>query len=152
MAAGDGPLKERLMGLLDSVIGALGGSQSGAGQGDPLQAVIAMLSQGQQAGGAGGLGGLLQQFEQGGLGKLAASWVGTGENLPISAEQLQGVLGSDMVAQFAQSLGLSQGDAANQLSSLLPQVVDQLTPNGKLPDAAGLGDLGGLLERFSRPG
>jgi uncharacterized protein YidB (DUF937 family) len=151
MAAGDGPLKERLMGLLDSLIGAVGGSQSGAGQGDPLQAVIAMLVQGQQAGGAGGLGGLLQQLEQGGLGQLAASWVGTGENLPISADQLQSVLGSDMVAQFAQSLGLSQGDAANQLSSLLPQVVDRLTPNGQLPDAAGLDDLGSLLERFSRP-
>jgi uncharacterized protein YidB (DUF937 family) len=152
MAAGDGPLKERLMGLLDSVIGALGGPQSGAAQGDPLQAVIAMLAQGQQAGGPGGLGGLLQQFEQGGLGKLAASWVGTGENLPISADQLQSVLGSDMVAQFAQSLGLSQGDAANQLSSLLPQVVDRMTPNGELPGAVGLDDLGGLLERFSRPG
>jgi uncharacterized protein YidB (DUF937 family) len=151
MAAGDGPLKERLMGLLDSLIGAVGGSQSGAGQGDPLQAVIAMLVQGQQAGGAGGLGGLLQQLEQGGLGQLTASWVGTGENLPISADQLQSVLGSDMVAQFAQSLGLSQGDAANQLSSLLPQVVDRLTPNGQLPDAAALDDLGSLLERFSRP-
>jgi uncharacterized protein YidB (DUF937 family) len=139
------------MGLLDSVIGALSGSQSGSGQGDSLQAVIAMLAQGQQAGGAGGLGGLLQQFEQGGLGKLAASWVGTGENLPISAEQLESVLGSDMVAQFAQSLGLSQGDAAKELSSLLPQAIDRLTPNGTLPDAAGLGDLGGLLERFSRP-
>lgn len=140
------------MGLLDSVIGALGGSQGGpGGQGDALQAVIAMLAQGQQGGGLGGLGGLVQQFEQGGLGNLVASWVGTGQNLPVSADQLQNVLGSDMVAQFAKSLGLSQGDAASQLSQLLPQVVDKMTPQGQLPDAGGLGDLGSVLARFSKP-
>lgn len=140
------------MGLLDSVIGALGGAQggNGGGQGDALQAIIAMLAQGNGPGG-GGLGGLMQQFQQGGLGDLVASWVGTGQNLPVSPGQLQDVLGSDMLSQFAQQLGLSQGQAADQLSQLLPQVVDKLTPNGQLPDAGGLGDLDSVLERFSRP-
>ncbi len=140
------------MGLLDSVIGALGGAQGGVGtgQGDALQAIIAMLAQGNGPGG-GGLGGLMQQFQQGGLGDLVASWVGTGQNLPVSPTQLQDVLGSDMLSQFAQQLGLSQGQAADQLSQLLPQVVDRLTPNGQLPDPGGLGDLGSVLERFSRP-
>ncbi len=140
------------MGLLDSVIGALGGAQGGGGggQGDALQAIIAMLAQGNGPGG-GGLGGLMQQFQQGGLGDLVASWVGTGQNLPVSPSQLQDVLGSDMLSQFAKQLGLSQGQAADQLSQLLPQVVDKLTPNGQLPDAGGLGDLGSVLERFSRP-
>lgn len=138
------------MGLLDSVIGALGGSQ-GSGQGDALQAVIAMLARGGQGG--GGLDGLVQQFQQGGLGDLIASWVGTGQNLPVSASQLQDVLGSDMLSQFAQQLGLPPGEAAGQLSQLLPQVVDKLTPNGQLSDIgnSGLGDLGSVLERFSRP-
>ena len=138
------------MGLLDSVIGALGGSQ-GSGQGDALQAVIAMLARGGQ--GSSGLDGLVQQFQQGGLGDLIASWVGTGQNLPVSASQLQDVLGSDMLSQFAQQLGLPPGEAAGQLSQLLPQVVDKLTPNGQLSDvgSSGLGDLGSVLERFSRP-
>lgn len=143
------------MGLLDSVIGALGGAQGGGhqGSGDMLQAVIAMLAQqqGGAGGGLGGLGGLVQQFQQGGLGDLVASWVGTGQNLPVSPTQLQDVLGSDMLAQLAQQLGLSQGEAVGQLSQLLPQVVDKLTPNGQLPDAGGLGDIGSVLERFSRP-
>jgi uncharacterized protein YidB (DUF937 family) len=138
------------MGLLDSVIGALGGTQ-GSGQGDALQAVIAMLARGGQGG--GGLDGLVQQFQQGGLGDLIASWVGTGQNLPVSASQLQDVLGSDVLSQFAQQLGLPPGEAAGQLSQILPQVVDKLTPNGQLSDIgnSGLGDLGSVLERFSRP-
>ena len=138
------------MGLLDSVIGALGGSQAN-GQGDALQAVIAMLARGGQGG--GGLDGLVQQFQQGGLGDLIASWVGTGQNLPVSASQLQDVLGSDVLSQFAQQLGLPPGEAAGQLSQILPQVVDKLTPNGQLSDIgnSGLGDLGSVLERFSRP-
>ena len=143
------------MGLLDSVLGALGGASGGPpqGRGDMLQAVIAMLAQPPGGAGAqgGGLAGLVQQFQQGGLGDLMASWVGTGQNLPVSAEQLQGVLGHDMLAQLAQQLGLSQGEAAGQLSQLLPQVVDKLTPGGQLPDTSGFGDIGSVLERFSRP-
>jgi uncharacterized protein YidB (DUF937 family) len=142
------------MGLLDSVIGALGGAQGVGrqGSGDMLQAVIAMLAQqGGQGGQGGGLGGLVQQFQQGGLGDLVASWIGTGQNLPVSPTQLQDVLGSDMLAQLAQQLGLSQGEATGQLSQLLPQVVDKLTPNGQLPDSSGFGDIGSVLERFSRP-
>ena len=84
---------------------------------------------------------------------MIASWVGTGQNLPVSASQLQDVLGSDVLSQFAQQLGLPPGEAAGQLSQILPQVVDKLTPNGQLSDIgnSGLGDLGSVLERFSRP-
>lgn len=143
------------MGLLDSVLGALGGASGSQpqGRGDMLQAVIAMLAQPPVGAGSqgGGLAGLVQQFQQGGLGDLMASWVGTGPNLPVSAEQLQSVLGHDMLAQLAQQLGLSPGEAAGQLSQLLPQVVDKLTPGGQLPDASGFGDIGSVLERFSRP-
>ena len=85
------------MGLLDSVIGALGSQQPGGGQGDLLGAVIGMLGQ-QSSGGLGGLGGLLQKFEQAGLGHVASSWVGTGANQPVTPDQLGGVLGGDVVA------------------------------------------------------
>ncbi len=132
------------MGLLDSVVGALGqaaGGGGGNGQAALLQAVIGLLGQG---GGAGGLAGLVNQFQQGGLGDVVQSWVSTGQNLPVSAEQLSGVLGQDTIGQLAQQLGMPQGDVAGQLSQLLPQVVDRLTPNGQLP-TGGLGDLGGLL-------
>ncbi len=147
------------MGLLDTVIGALGqqghGQGSGmGGQGDLLSAVIGMLGQGGlggsgggAAGGLGGLIGLVEKFRQGGLGEIANSWVGTGQNLPVSPDQLDGVLGNDTVANMASKLGMNHGDLLSQLSQMLPQVVDKLTPNGQMPQAGGggLGDLAGML-------
>jgi len=134
------------MGLLDSVIGALGQGGSGGGQGDVLSAVLGFLNNQ-----PGGLPGLVARFQQGGLGDVVGSWISTGQNLPISPEQLHNVLGGDAVAGLAQQLGLSHGDAAGQLSQLLPQVVDKLTPNGQLPsgDLGSLGDIGGLLGQIT---
>lgn len=134
-----------VMGLLDSVIGALGqggGGNGGGGQAELVSAVIGML--GNNAGGLGGLAGLVSQFQQGGLGDIVQSWVSTGQNLPVSPEQLGGVLGNDRLGQLAQQLGMPQGDVAGQLSQILPQLVDRLTPNGQLPAGGGLGDVGGL--------
>lgn len=137
------------MGLLDSVLGAVGGQLAGqvgsmlggqgGGQAALLQAVIGLINQP----GSGGLGGLLQRFQQGGLADVAASWVSTGQNLPISGDQLQSVLGSDVVGQFASQLGLDKTAAAGQLAQWLPQVVDAITPDGQVP--AGHADLGALL-------
>jgi uncharacterized protein YidB (DUF937 family) len=142
------------MGLLDSVIGALGqgGGAGGGGGGNAalLQAVIAMLGNSGQAGGGGGLGGLLEQFQRSGLGDVANSWVSTGQNMPISPDQLGSVLGGDQISSMASQLGMGQNDLLGQLSQMLPQVVDQLTPNGQLPqgDTGDLGSLlGGLLGR-----
>ena len=145
------------MSLLDSVVGMMAGGQAGAGGGGQaalIQAVIGLLanqSGGGAQGGIGGLAGLVQQFQQGGLGDVVGSWVSTGQNLPVSAEQLQSVLGGNSaLAGLAQQAGVSQGDLMGQLSQLLPQVVDQLTPDGQVP-ASGvqqpdlMGLLGGLL-------
>jgi uncharacterized protein YidB (DUF937 family) len=88
----------------------------------------------------GGLGGLVQKLQNGGLRDVAASWVGTGENLPVSAEALQQVLGNEQISQIAAKLGLSPDQAAGSLAQLLPQVVDKLTPNGSIEG-------GGLLEQ-----
>lgn len=144
------------MGLLDSILGSLAGAQSpqaqqGASPGADLlmQALMALLSQ--QGGGQGGLGGLVQQFERGGLGDLVASWVGTGQNMPVSGRQLEEVFGGDAIGQFAQQLGLAPGDAADQLSQLLPQMVDRMTPEGRVPEGGGgFDDIGAILGSFQR--
>jgi uncharacterized protein YidB (DUF937 family) len=130
------------MGLFDSVIGALGAG--GSGQGELMNVVAGMLHNDAPG---GGLAGLVTKFEQGGFGDVIASWIGTGQNLPISADQLKSVLGSDTIANLAQQLGLSHGDAAGQLSQMLPQVIDKLTPHGNVPAGGlgGLGEIGGLL-------
>ncbi len=140
------------MGLLDSVLGsAMGklgnvgqGGQGGAGADGLMRVIGGLLNPGGGAAG-GGLAGLVQQFQQGGLGELVQSWVGTGQNLPVSPEQLQSVLGGDQIGALAQQAGLSTGDLMGQLSQLLPQVVDRLTPDGQLPSGAGGLDLGGVL-------
>ena len=138
------------MGLLDSVVGMLSGGTPGqpGPQAALLQAALAMLASDGQGG--GGLSGLVAKFQQGGLGDVVGSWVGSGQNMPVSADQLQQVLGSDALSGLAAKFGLSPADVGGQLSQLLPQVVDTLTPDGQLPDpaAGGLGDLGALLGRF----
>lgn len=136
-----------------------------------LPVVLAMLSQGQGGrqggtfggglggllgqmlgGGAGsqaGLGGLLQQLEQAGLGAHAQSWVGAGQNQPISPEAIGRVFGQDGIADIAQRAGLSQEQASAGLAHLLPAVVDHVTPSGQLPTGAQLDEsLAGLMKRL----
>ena len=137
------------MGLLDSVLGNVMGNLASGGQGgagaDVLMRVVGgLLNQG-GGGVGGGLAALVQQFQQGGLGEVVQSWVGTGQNLPVSPEQLQSVLGGDQIGALAQQAGLSTGDLMGQLSQLLPQVVDRLTPDGRLPSGDSGVDLGGVL-------
>jgi uncharacterized protein YidB (DUF937 family) len=133
------------MGLLDSVVGMLGGQQQGAAAGgELLNVVLSMLANGSAH---GGLGGLVEKFQQGGMGDVVASWISTGQNMPINGDQLGQVLGPDVLSQIARQLGVSPGDAAGQLSRVLPQVVDELTPNGSVPED-GLGSMAEILGRF----
>ncbi|HST11049.1 MAG TPA: YidB family protein [Terriglobales bacterium] len=90
----------------------------------------------------GGLSGMLQSFHDKGLGGLVSSWVGTGQNLPISADQIQHVLGSDQVKGLAAKAGISPDMASNALSQLLPTLVDKLTPNGQVPQHSSLLETG----------
>ena len=127
------------MGLLDSLVGELGGSlegDAGAHQ-DLLQGVMGMFAN------TGGLAGLASAFQQGGLGHLVSSWISTGQNLPISAAQITQVLGSDRIGQLAAKAGMSPQAAGASLAQLLPSLVDRMTPNGQIPQGGGL--LGGLL-------
>ena len=147
------------MGLLDSVLGSAIGAMTGGGQGgnrDMLMKVIGgLLTQrgGGTAGAMGGLGDLLGKLTQSGLGDAVQSWVGSGQNQPVSADQLGNALGGDQVDAMAQQAGMSSGDLLSQLSQMLPQVVDKLTPDGQVPapganitDMLG-GLLGGLMKR-----
>jgi uncharacterized protein YidB (DUF937 family) len=129
------------MGLLDDVMGAVGGQRGGS----PLLSLAMQLING------GGLNGLLDQFKAGGLGQIADSWVSTGQNLPVSPQQISQVLGAPQLQQLASQFGLSADALPQQLAGLLPQVVDKLTPTGQVPSQ--LPDLGGLddlLKSFLR--
>ncbi|MFT3718622.1 YidB family protein [Pseudorhodoferax sp.] len=169
------------MGLLDSILGSvLNGGQSpqqapaaqqgglggllGALASNPqlLQVLMGLLMGGQtrsaQAGGgssAGGpLGGLFEQFQQAGLGDVLGSWVGTGQNQAISAEQLGQVFGQDRLSELGAQLGMGGQDLASELTQILPHLVDQMTPQGQLPQpgegAAGNEGLFGMLEAFGQ--
>lgn len=127
------------MGLLDSVLGSLMGG--GVGASSPMGSVLGSLLGGGQPGGmasggmgGGGLGGLMSQFQQGGLGHIADSWVGNGPNQPVSPEQLHGVLGADQVQSMASQAGMQPDDFLSQLSQHLPEAVHGVTPDGRLPD------------------
>lgn len=134
------------MGLLDNVLGGLGGDAAG-GLSDLLK-------------GQGGVAGLAQKFGQKGLGDVVESWIGKGGNAAVSPEQIASVLGSGPVAAFAEKLGVSPQQASETLAGLLPEAVDRLTPNGtaegaddrlgdlmdNLPGGIG-GALGGLFKR-----
>jgi len=120
------------MGLLDSVVGSLAAGNTQGGNG--LLDVVMQLIQNQP----GGLAGLVQSLQQGGLAEVVSSWVSTGQNMPVSAQQLASALGGDQLQNIAAQLGVSPEQASGNLADLLPQVVDQLTPNGQLPEGGDL--------------
>ena len=158
------------MGLLDSVLGSVMGGQQqpgaasgGGGLGsfgsligmvtsNPqiLQAITGMLS---NDGAHGGLGGLMAKFQQAGLGDAAKSWVGSGENQAVTGDQVTSALGTDTISDLATKMGVSHDDAAGSLATMLPGLIDKLTPHGAAPEG-GLGNsgdlmgmLGGLLQK-----
>ncbi|WP_449412016.1 YidB family protein [Pandoraea soli] len=154
-----------LIGSLGGALsGMLGGAAAGGGGAGGLGGLLGGLLGGGQApqqdatgnpaaapgdlvGALGGLGGLTQVLENGGLGDAMRSWVGTGSNQPVSADQVTQALGpGGHLQQLADSAGVSQDEAAQQLSSLLPEVVNHLTPNGDLPQ--GHLDLASLAQQF----
>jgi uncharacterized protein YidB (DUF937 family) len=124
-----------LDGLVKSAIGAMSGAQ-GSGQQDQLLQIVGSLLQR-----SGGIGGLMNSFNQAGMGDIIKSWVSTGQNSPISANQLSQVLGNDQIGQLAQQLGVNSQQAGQMLSQYLPQIIDHLTPQGQVPANNSQGDL-----------
>lgn len=126
------------MGLLDELVGkatSLMGSGAGGDSG-LIDGVMGMLNNSE----SGGLNGLVQSFQQQGLGDIISSWIGTGANQPISAEQVEQGLGSDMIQNLAAKAGLPSGEMSAKLAEILPGLVDGLTPEGTIPE-------GGILEK-----
>ena len=143
------------MGLLDGILGnvlgaSLGGNRTQSQTQDPLSSILGGLT-GRSGGGTGnillqlalsmlqqqgGLEGVLGKFRQAGMGAQADSWVGTGQNMNISPDQLQQVFGSGELSDIASKLGMSQDQAGSAMSQVLPELINQLTPQGEVtPDS-----------------
>jgi len=106
------------MGLLDGIVGGA----IGAGLATAAQSIIEKN---------GGVQGVVDQFEKNGLGGIARSWVGNGPNEPITADQLKSALGGDTIHAMAEKAGVSADELASKLSTILPGLIDKMTPNGK---------------------
>src|SRR5260221_2380181 len=115
--------------------GNVNAGASGGGLGDLLRGGLGGLLAGGAAGSviSGGLGDLLRQFQQNGQGQIANSWVGKGENKPIAPGDLANALGADQIDSLASHSGMSRDELLRGLSQYLPQVIDHLTPDGRLP-------------------
>jgi len=134
------------MGMLEDLAGnVLGGGMGNQGGGNSIIPLILQLISSQP----GGIAGLLSKFQQNGLGDVASSWVGTGQNMPISPNQLQGVLGDDAMSQLASRLGIAPEAASSQLAGIFPGVIDQLTPGGELRQDDAMSQITDLLKGFS---
>lgn len=118
------------MGIFDSVAGAVLGKVMGD-KGGMAQIALEMFNQN------GGLTGILDKFKEGGLAEQAASWVGKGENMPISAEQISSVLGNSAIAEMAAKFGIDPDTLSSQIAEHLPTVVDKLTPDGEVSADSG---------------
>ncbi len=108
------------MGLLDGVLGGVVG-------GEMATLVNGLIEK------HGGVQGIVTQLESQGLGNTVKSWVGSGANLPISADQVHAAFGSETISGLAAKFGLSPQDVAQKIAQALPQAVDKLTPNGVVP-------------------
>jgi uncharacterized protein YidB (DUF937 family) len=111
----------RSSGGLDSILGGLGGSLGGADAGRVL---------------SGGLGDLVDRFRQAGRGEKADSWVRDGENAPVDATDLEEALGEETITELTQKTGLSRTELLERLSKTLPNAVDRMTPEARIPTEA----------------
>ncbi len=118
------------MGLLDGIAGQVLGSMLGGSNDKSLLGKIAM----EMINKNGGLGGILEKFNQGGLGDLAASWIGQGQNQSLSEDQVGSVFGNDMITEMASKFGVDSGLLTGQIAQYLPELVNQATPKGSVDD------------------
>ena len=138
------------MDIMDLATKALASKLGGAANTDSnvLSAVIGSLMGGSSGNGID-LGDLVGKLNGGGLGDLASSWLGDGDNADISSSQVEQLLGSDKIQQAASQLGTSQGELLDGLKSMIPQMVDQSSSGGSLLDSVGgLGGLAGMASKF----
>ena len=152
------------MGLLDEILkqagGAPVGAAGGSGQAGALGSIAELVMKNPQivsaalsmlnpkdgsVGGGAGLADMVAAFSKGGLGDVMASWVSGGPNKPVSPGALAGVLGPDVLGQFARKAGIGNADASSVLAGILPELVNQMTPQGNVPQGNQLDSLLGSL-------
>ncbi|WP_336768862.1 YidB family protein [Pantoea endophytica] len=129
------------MGLLDDLVGSLGNS-NGSGQGNQMQQLMAIWNWVQEQ---GGVEVLLQKFQQGGLGQVLNSWLGSGSNMSIDGGEIQNALGNDQLQSLADKLDTDVHGASGTLAALLPQVIDKLSPQGHIK-TSNTQDLGSMVD------
>jgi uncharacterized protein YidB (DUF937 family) len=138
---GGGGLDEILGGLLGGKLGGAPGGKPGGSLADMLPGGLGGLLGGAAAGGvlSGGIGNILKQLQSSGQGRVAQSWVGTGPNQEIAPDELANALGGDTLDALSRQTGMPRDELLKGLSQHLPELVDKLTPNGRLPspDEAG---------------
>ena len=123
--------------LAAKATGGLGSLLGGGGAAAPTPSGGGQPPSGQPQGGLlGGLAGLVQQFQQNGHGDTINTWIGSGQNQPITPDQLHQALGPDAVSNLSQLTGVASNDLIPELARVLPGIVDKLTPQGRVPDHA----------------
>jgi uncharacterized protein YidB (DUF937 family) len=139
---------EDIMGLMNEILGSLASSVSAGGQGgqNPLGSILGSLGGGNQSQSAGflaaamsmlqqqgGISNVLDMFRRSGMGQHADSWMSNGPNLPVSGDQVRQVFGASSLEDIASRLGISHGQASSAMAQILPELINQMTPNGQLP-------------------
>ena len=114
------------MDLMDTIKSALDGGE-GSGKPDLMSVITGLI-------GGGGLNGLIKMFTEKGLGDIVSSWVGKGDNTPVTPEQVKDVFGENGIDEIATKTGMDKDEVTGQLSDLLPKAVDKVTPEGKVPE------------------
>lgn len=127
------------MGLLDDVLGMAGMGNAAQSQqhAGALSMILNLINSPQ----VGGIAGLQQMFQGKGLGNIVSSWISTGQNLPITGDQLQSVLPANTLQDMASKSGMDLSQLTGIFSQLMPHAVDQMTPNGQIPDSNALSQM-----------
>lgn len=127
------------MGLLDDVLGmaGMGNAAQSQKQAGALSMILNFINSPQ----VGGIAGLQKMFQEKGLGNIVSSWINTGQNLPISGDQLQSVLPADALQRMASQSGMDMSQLTSMFSQLMPHAVDKMTPNGQVPDSNALSQM-----------
>jgi len=131
---------------LDDILGGLAGARSGGGGGSGLSTLLPVVA-GVLA--SGGLSKILGGLKSNGLAEQADSWVGTGANKAVSGSEVEQAVGKEQIQDIARQLGVSEPEAADAVAKVLPEVVDKVSPEGKLPPEP---DLDAAFDKLAKAG
>lgn len=133
------------MGFLDELVGSLGNGQGQGNQPGQLQAIWHWVQE------QGGIEVLLHKFQQGGLGEVLGSWIGTGNNQPVGSNEIQSAFGQGELQSLADKLGTDVNGASGTLAALLPLLIDKMSPHGQMDEKslhANQLDLGSMVDQL----